>query len=48
MGGDPGLETFQPVVVTQHAEVLVTRGPGDRVPGPKRHEQKEEGAALTT
>lgn len=34
--------------LAQHAEVLVTRGPGDRVPGPKRHEQKEEGAPLTT
>lgn len=34
--------------LAQHAEVLVTRGPGDRVPGPqKRHEAKEGGPTLT-
>lgn len=34
--------------LAQHAEVLVTRGPGDRVPGPqKRQEAKEGGPTLT-
>jgi DNA replication protein DnaC len=33
--------------LAQHAEVLVTRGPGDRVPGPqKRPDAKEGGAPL--
>lgn len=35
--------------LAQHAEVLITRGPGDRVPGPsKRSDTKEGEAALTT
>jgi DNA replication protein DnaC len=35
--------------LAQHAEVLVTRGPGDRVPtGAKRAEPKEPKTALTT
>lgn len=35
--------------LAQHAEVLVTRGPGDRVPGAaKRNESKEGGQPLTT
>jgi DNA replication protein DnaC len=34
--------------LAQHADVLVTRGPGDRGPGPqKRQEAKEGGPALT-
>jgi DNA replication protein DnaC len=34
--------------LAQHADVLVTRGPGDRVPGPqKRHDAKEGGPTLT-
>jgi hypothetical protein len=34
--------------LAQHAEVLVTRGPGDRVPAPtKRSDPKDGGPALT-
>jgi DNA replication protein DnaC len=34
--------------LAQHADVLVTRGPGDRVPGPaKRSDAKDGGPALT-
>jgi DNA replication protein DnaC len=34
--------------LAQHAEVLVTRGPGDRIPATRRNEPKEEGHPLTT
>jgi DNA replication protein DnaC len=34
--------------LAQHADVLVTRGPGDRVPSPSRRtEAKEDNPALT-